>query len=395
MNPVHVLVAGMSARAAAASAARTGFQVTAIDAYADRDQHPAVRALSVTRDFGMPATAAAIARASRTIACDAVAYLSTFENHRGAVRVLASGRTLLGNGPDVLRRVRDPALLAAALRRAGLRAAALYQGGGSDTLGDRAPGAAGRAIEWLVKPRRSGGGNGIRAWTGEDVPRGSYLQERLAGTPGSVVFAAAGGAAVPLGVSRQLVGDPAFGAGGHRYCGSIMAAAGDPQFDRGSELVAAAGQLARTVAAGFALAGINGVDFIARGGQPVAIEVNPRWSASVELVETLFGIPAFAIHADACRGNVPAFDLAAASAGCAAAGKAIVYARHGTIAHDTRRWLERGWVGDVPHKGQRFEAGAPVCTVFAEAVHAADCYRLLTARAAEIHAELAAGRGLP
>ena len=45
-------------------------------------------------------------------------------------------------------------------------------------------------------------------------PRGCYLQQRLEGVPGSVVFVAAGGRAAPLGVSRQLVGEPAFGASG-------------------------------------------------------------------------------------------------------------------------------------------------------------------------------------
>ncbi len=392
MSEPHVIVAGVSARAAAASAARAGFRVTAIDAYADRDQHPAVRALSVARDFGMPATAAAMARAAGTIACDAVAYLSPFENHRGAVRVLAGGRTLLGNGPEVLRRVRDPELVAAAVRRAGLPAPEIKPGLNLRYSKERDPS---RGGNWLVKPRRSGGGQGVHAWTGGDVPRGSYLQERIAGTPGSVIFAAAGGAAVPLAVSRQLVGDPAFGADGHRYCGSIMAAAGDPQFDDGAGLFSAAAELARAIAADFALAGLNGVDFIAAAGAPVAIEVNPRWSASVELVETLFGLAAFAIHADACRGRLPSFELASASRECVAAGKAIVYARHGTMAGDTGRWLERGWVGDVPHPGERFEAGAPVCTVFAEAIRAADCYRVLAARAAEIHADLAAWRGLP
>ena len=46
---VRVLVAGVSARAIAESAARAGFDVMALDAFADRDQHAAVRAFSVSR----------------------------------------------------------------------------------------------------------------------------------------------------------------------------------------------------------------------------------------------------------------------------------------------------------------------------------------------------------
>src|SRR5206468_3324723 len=107
-------------------AARAGFAVTAIDAFADLDQHPAVRALSLPRDFAARPSAHAAARAARTIACDAVAYLSNFENHPGAVSALAAGRALWGNPADVLRRVRHPVLVADALRRGGLAAAASY-----------------------------------------------------------------------------------------------------------------------------------------------------------------------------------------------------------------------------------------------------------------------------
>src|SRR5438105_555764 len=102
----RVLIAGVSARAVAESAARAGFDVVGLDAFGDRDQHPSVRALSLPRDFDTTFTASAAARVSRDIACDAVVYASTFENHPRAVRTLAAGRALWGNAPDVLAAVR-------------------------------------------------------------------------------------------------------------------------------------------------------------------------------------------------------------------------------------------------------------------------------------------------
>src|SRR6187549_3175210 len=93
----HVLLAGISTRAAAESAARAGFAVTAIDAFADLDQHAGVRSLSLRRDLGAAVSAHAAARTARSIACDAVAYLSSFENHPRAVRALGAGRVLWGN----------------------------------------------------------------------------------------------------------------------------------------------------------------------------------------------------------------------------------------------------------------------------------------------------------
>ena len=116
----RVLIAGVSTRAAAESAAQAGFDVTALDAFGDLDQHPSVRSLSLPRDFGARFTASAAARAARDIACDAVAYLSSFENHpRAVASARPLGRALWGNPPDVLRRVRDPFLLAGRLRRRG------------------------------------------------------------------------------------------------------------------------------------------------------------------------------------------------------------------------------------------------------------------------------------
>src|SRR5919204_109955 len=101
---MRVLIAGISTRAAAESAARAGFTVTALDAFADVDQHPSVRALLLPRPF----SAAAAAAAARNVECDAVAYLANFENHPDEVAALAGPRRLWGNPPAVLRRVRDP-----------------------------------------------------------------------------------------------------------------------------------------------------------------------------------------------------------------------------------------------------------------------------------------------
>lgn len=380
----RVLIAGVSTRAAAESAARAGFAVTALDAFGDLDQHPGVRGLAVTRDFGVRFTPAAAARAARALECDAVSYLSGFENQPAAVRSLAAGRTLWGNEAATLARVRDPLALAHALRGHGC-AAPLARAHDD-------PPPAGDARRWLVKPRASGGGQGIRPWrAGARVGRGRYLQEHVQGVAGSVVFVAAGGRAVPLGVSRQLAGEAAFGAAGYRYCGSILAGAGDAMFARDDALVRAAAALAGAAAAAFALVGANGVDFIARDGAPYAIEVNPRYSASMELVEQEYGISVFGAHARACAsGALPAFDFAAARARAGAVGKAVLFARAGLRVGDTRPWLDDATVRDVPHPGEAIPAGAPVCTVFARGADGASCHAALVRRADAVYEQLRA-----
>src|SRR5262245_58236872 len=107
----RVLMAGFSTRAAAASAARAGYAVTAFDAFGDADQHPSVTAVSLPRDRQQRFTAAAAARGAAAVDADAVVYLAPFENHPRAVRGLARHRALWGNDPLVLRSVRDPLLV--------------------------------------------------------------------------------------------------------------------------------------------------------------------------------------------------------------------------------------------------------------------------------------------
>jgi predicted ATP-grasp superfamily ATP-dependent carboligase len=372
---LRVLITGVSTRAAADSAARAGFDVTSLDGYADRDQHPAVRALALPRDLGLGFSAGHAAAAAASIECDAVAYLSNFENDPSAVAALAATRTLWGNPPDVLRRVRDPFTVAATFRAHGLTVPRLAND--SDVTND-----SNDSNDWLLKPFSSGGGHGIRPWRGTPVPKGCYLQERIEGRPGSIVFVAANGRAMPLGISRQLIGDHRFGATGARYCGSILATRTDPQFERGADLMSAAHQLAAVAAAEFRLVGVNGIDFIERSGVPYPIEINPRWSASMELIERSLGVGVFAVHAASCtRGDLPA------SPGTPdrAVGKAIVFARDPCVAGDTDAWLRDADIRDVPHLGDPIAAGSPDCTVFAEGADAAACEAALVERARRIY----------
>jgi predicted ATP-grasp superfamily ATP-dependent carboligase len=371
----RVLIAGVSTRAAAESAARAGFDVTAIDAFGDLDQHPRVDARALWGAF----TARAAVRAVADVECDAVAYLAPFENHLGAVRALATNRTLWGNSPDVLTRVRDPFVVANMLRARGFAAAKVAQDFLTAEALAKAVGPADG--EWLLKPLASGGGHRIRRWrAGEAIPRGYYLQEFVDGAPGSVVFVAAGGRAVALAVLRQLIGDIAFGASGFQYCGNIL----DPSFE--DAVADRAADLARAAADAFGLVGVNGIDFVVRGMIPAAVEVNPRWCASMELVERAYGFSVFGAHAAACMdGSLPEFDVARARHPVRTAfGKAIVFAREDVTALA----VDSDHVGDVPRPRSRIRAGRPVCTVFAEATDADACYAALVQRAAHVYENL-------
>jgi len=372
---VRVLIVGVSTRAAAESASRAGFEVIALDAYADLDQHPSVRALSLPRDFGTTFSPEAVVKAARELPSDAVVYLSSLENHPKAVDALATERALWGNRSDVLRRVRDPKALAAVLAKRGIRAPRVITHDDTTSL-------PGDVARWMLKPRVSGGGHGVRRWQpGQPVTPGHYLQEFVEGTSGSIIFVSSGGRGVTLGVTRQLVGDSSFGSSGFRYCGNIL-------IER-QDLVPDAVALVDAVAAEFSLVGVGSIDIVAseHGLQPV--EVNPRWSASMELVERARGISMFTIHADACvKGELPAFLVDRSLEPPAIHGKAIAFARQDVVIGDTRSWLEDPNVRDVPHEGEQIAADQPICTVFATGSDEGNCHAGLVERAARIYGEL-------
>jgi predicted ATP-grasp superfamily ATP-dependent carboligase len=370
-SQTHVLIAGVAVRALAVSAARAGYRVTAVDAFGDLDLRRLATVIPLRIENGTEYSPLAAVRAARTVPAELVAYTSNFENYPAAVAKLARHRHLLGNPPAVLSQVRDPLKLMRALHRRGFSTPRTRA---TPPPGRPAPGA------WLLKPRHSGGGHGTRVWRpGHPVPRSHYLQERIGGTPGSILFAADGDRAVTLGLSRQLVGDGRLGAHGYRYCGSLL---GNPSglFRQGEKLLQAARVLATGLTAEFGLVGLNGVDFIARGGIPYPIEVNPRFSASMELIERAHGLSMFETHIRACRGTLPTAPPPTERI----EGKAVVFARRDVRLGDTRHWIDDGSFADVPHPGERIHRGHPICTVFAQG-DAEDCHRLLLRAAATVY----------
>jgi uncharacterized protein len=352
----RLVIAGVSVRAFTESAVAAGFAVTAIDAYGDLD----LRAVADVRVVA-PYTADAAARMASALPGDGFCYTSNFENHPEALGVVRGH--LLGNPGAVLARARDPLEMARALATRGIAVPAVR------ASAPRA-GSADSARRWMRKPRASGGGHGVAPWRrGMPVPRHAVLQERVVGEPMSVLFAADGRRATVFGVTRQLIGDPAFGATGFKYCGNILLT--EPP-------APATVRLAEAATAEFGLVGVNGIDCVG----PIPVEINPRYTAAMELVERRDGLSIAATHVRAFDGQLPS---ERSTRGRMTHGKAIVYARRAVTVGDTRGWLADPSVRDIPHPGQRVSRGTPICSVFAVGRTAAECYRHLVRRAERIY----------
>jgi uncharacterized protein len=377
-------------------ARRDGQPVVAFDLFGDLD----LRA-SGARVVAPPgASLGSLVDAALETPARGVVYGASFENHPVLVERLAERHALLGNAPATLRAVRDPGRLGAALRDAGLpyprtfATAPAGRSGRPPTFATAPASGPGRPPtsatapvsgpgRWLRKALRGGGGTRVHAWRGGALPAGAVVQERIDGVACSAAAVADGVDAVVLGLTEQLVGQRAFGVRGFRWCGNLV----PPRLPAGErdELLGQARAICSCLAAAFALRGLFGVDFIWDGDRAWTIEVNPRPTASLELID---GIGVFDAHLRGCAGELPRVEPGRGGA----AGKAVLFATEDVVVGDSTRWPERG-VRDVPHPGERISAGRPICTVVARAATPDRVLAELEERAAQLapRAEVPAG----
>jgi uncharacterized protein len=349
-------IIGASVRAACQSALRAGWAPWGADLFADRDL---VASCPAVRCAGYPRGLASLVR---TAPPGPWMYTGALENHPLLVDQIARTRPLYGNAGRVLRRVRDPRLLHDALCAAGLPVPAILLD----------PRAAATDGSWLAKPIRGCGGRGIFVWraNASAARRGTrtahgggyYFQRRIAGLPIAAIFVAARGRAHLLGATEQLIGAAWCGAGEFAYAGSIgPLALSTPQRSQLEDI-------GHVVAARFELTGLFGVDAIVDERHVWPVEVNPRYTASVEVIEHAASVPAIELHAAACRDG--ALPDAPAPPPCGRVyGKAIVFARRGgrflpPLAREAASAGEWSWSpwADSPEAGSQIAAGHPILT---------------------------------
>jgi uncharacterized protein len=369
-----ILLISVSARMLAELAVREGHDVVALDRFGDLDLRALCPSVSILRDLGGEGGMAELVQAAELIPAERVVYGAGLENRPDLVARLAAGRTLLGCTPETLRRVRDPALLGAALRAVGLAYPRTFPAAEAAQ--------ADRARRWLRKPVRGGGGRSVREWRGGRLAPGVVVQERIAGLPCSAAAVADGRSALLLGVSEQLIGRRGLGTRGFKWCGNV-APPRLPARERDA-LAGAAQAICAHLAAAFGLRGVFGVDLVWDGERAWVVEVNPRPVASLETVDAAYGVRSFAAHLEGCAGRLADGGTPDAAV---AAGKAVVYATEDVRMPDTRDWPERG-IRDVPHPGEHIAAGRPICTLVGSGGSPQGVLAGLEERAAALRAEL-------
>ncbi|MBI1337880.1 MAG: ATP-grasp domain-containing protein [Phycisphaera sp.] len=344
-----LVILGASARAAAASAVRAGYAPYCMDLFTDRDLRamaPAVRCPSGQYPHGFVAllNGPAVPGDARVLITGAM------ENYPTVLREIEKTRKLWGLSGRMIEELRHPLVWRTVPPRPSYFHALRVL--------EETPVLMNKNERYLVKRRLGAGGRGVRPWVyNEALDEHEYLQSYLEGTPMSAVYLADTGRCVTLGVTQQVIGDPHFGAPPFGYCGTL-----GPILlpETTHNRVRAIGE---ALSEYFALSGLFGVDFILdRHDHPHPVEVNPRYTASVEVIEEALGVCVLSQQPQALTDQPIAEEE---HASVHPMGKAIVFARCDCVVGDLYDEFTTGEVSDVPDAGVRVEAGHPVCTVVA------------------------------
>lgn len=356
-------------RAAAESAARDGWAVSAVDLFGDVDTrrcalswHP----LPPAADFseliqGLPPG-------------PVVATGGVEQWHEGLERLRPIRRVLVPECRE-FETLRDPAFLQRTAARVDL------------AFPSWAPaGASGPPAGWLVKATRSSGGVGVLTSVGS--PAGdAYFQERVAGRPFGAAFLADSHQTQLLGVTRSFT--CARGTRPFLYAGSAGPVRCPPK------LRARLLRLADALRDQVDLRGLFGVDLQidASSATTWLLEVNPRITASMELLEPPAGPSLVSRHVAACgepgatgqtwaEGRSNAAEPHGQAALCprdVVGLKRIVWSRRPFQWNPL--WIQATagspavWLSDIPQPGTWIGSGEPVVTIRTTGPTLADCRR--------------------
>ena len=277
-----LLILGGSTRAAADSAVRAGIHPICADRFGDVDLHRVATVLSVS-DYPQ-----GLLTATESLPPTPWIYVGALENEPELIETIGRRHPLLGNRPSVLERIRDPFWIEQTLRDHGLPAL--------NCLTDNEQPPASR--KWLAKPFHSGGGVGIRfaKETNEerDIQQRMYFQEWREGRSISAIFIASSTHVRLIGMSEQLIGRACGAPTEFGYAGSIGPIELSPSASIQMQ------QIGSLLANEAKLLGLFGCDFILADNIPWLTEVNPRYTASVEVLERATNWPLLKWHVAAC-----------------------------------------------------------------------------------------------
>lgn len=344
MNQV-IIVAAISSRAYVQAAVEAGFEVIAMDCFADVDtQLLAKQVIQIDAHEGQ-FDAKQLLNAFNQLTlnhCIGFAYGAGFEAQPDLLDEIAFILPIIGNHSDTIKQCKQPQSFFALCDLFGMPYPKTVFEKPANTIG------------WLQKTIGASGGEHIKTVFPFNLglSHAVYYQKMQAGTPISCLFLADGSNALILGFNEQWCSPTLLSP--YRFGGVVsQIPLSDIAQNKLTKFIAAITQK-------LALKGLNSCDFLLQNDDILMLEINPRLSASVGLYQAKRG-NLFASHVASSLGQLndwPVVDKQSRAI-------QIIYANEQAKVPLDMDWPE--WVSDIPQPNSVIPAGMPICSVIAEA----------------------------
>jgi predicted ATP-grasp superfamily ATP-dependent carboligase len=353
-NATLILI-GASVRALAFSCIRAGYQPWCIDLYADEDLAKNCPTTLITKSFPNE-----ISDLIKTAPVAPILYTGGLENHPALLQLLSAERAILGVTGNTLTNLRNTSELYNLLKSKQINTPAIIIS--TNDLN--------KEISYLRKPKNRSGGLGIKPFdpskqTMVEDPDFHY-QEFIKGESRSAIFCFNESGFELLGTSIQSSGTQSLHADDFLYSGNM-----GPVKPCSSELkdLQTIGEI---ISSNYHPLGLLGMDYILNDSKVYPLEINPRYTASMEVLELSLGQNFITKHMQAF-GFKTICEIPARTEP-SVIGKAIYYAPHDVLIPEDAPWLSIesnprlfSPFADIPKPGSAIHRGSPVVTIFAKA----------------------------
>jgi len=371
-------VIGIDVVSLATSARRAGYQVYAVDFFGDQDlkrvcrkslsiikQRPQRTCGQMSSDFNPEALLQLARKLLKKNVIDIALLSSGLDDSLDVLFELNDLISILGNHPNVIKKIRDKMKFFQELKRLGIPHPETAIAENYEEVREKS-----KDIGYpvLVKSSRGFGGVGIRKAQNpkelEQAFRDASLfdekvliQKHISGTPASASLISSANGTITLTLNEQLLGvdevsqEEPFG-----YCGNVVPLlASRAVTDKCKDIV-------ERIAMHFGLVGSNGIDLvISKEGIPYVVEVNPRFQGTLECVERVLGINVVKAHVKACLEEIHPTIVKKTAVFCT---RLILFAPQRSIVPDLTTF---GEVRDIPLPRVIAEKGEPICSIVVEA----------------------------
>ena len=340
-----IIIAAISSRSYVQAAVDAGFNVVAIDAFADVDtQKLAKKVIQVNVNDGQFNSQQLLhtLRQLDLIDCIGLAYGAGFEAQPELLNQIALIVPVIGNSAEAVEKCKQPRVFFALCDDVNMSYPETAFGKPNNTVG------------WLQKTIGSSGGEHIKSVLPLDLTLDQqvYYQRKQAGIPISCLFLADGNHALIIGFNEQWCSPTILSP--YRFGGVVS------QAELNNLVENQVMQFIQAITQKLRLKGINSCDCIVKDDKVFVLEINPRLSASFSLYRAKRG-NLFDAHVAACLGKLKEWPVIDPQS-CA---MQVVYAEQIAKVPMDMDWPE--WISDIPQPDSVIPAGAPICTVTAEA----------------------------